>query len=189
MRPTRERNACRKGWRMVSGEDGTALGYMAHGGHGCISVTANVAPKLCAEFQDTCLRGNYDRARELHDKLMPLHDAMFCEPVAGAGQIWRLAAGPLHAGSAPAAGGSDRGRPRSGQEGDEGLRPYQLMAKKKDDGSKMIAENRKARYAYAIDSVVEAGIVLTGSEVKALRNGKATIGESYAHAKDGELFW
>ncbi|MGH9808181.1 MAG: dihydrodipicolinate synthase family protein, partial [Terriglobia bacterium] len=55
-------------------------GYMAHGGHGCISVTANVAPKLCAEFQDACLKGNYDRARELHDRLMPLHDAMFCEP-------------------------------------------------------------------------------------------------------------
>src|SRR5471032_1514716 len=80
MRPTRERNACAKGWRLISGEDGTSLGYNAHGGHGCISVTANVAPKLCAEFQDACLRGNYDRARELHDKLMPLHDAMFCEP-------------------------------------------------------------------------------------------------------------
>src|SRR6201990_3095649 len=80
MRPTRERNACKKGWRLLSGEDGTALGYMAHGGHGCISVTANVAPKLCAEFQDACLKGNYDRARELQDKLMPLHDAMFCEP-------------------------------------------------------------------------------------------------------------
>jgi 4-hydroxy-tetrahydrodipicolinate synthase len=53
---------------------------MAHGGHGCISVSANVAPKLCAEFQDACLRGAYDRARELQDKLMPLHDAMFCEP-------------------------------------------------------------------------------------------------------------
>ena len=65
---------------LLSGEDMTALGFMAHGGHGCISVTANVAPKLCAEFQDACLRGNFDRARELHDKLMPLHDAMFCEP-------------------------------------------------------------------------------------------------------------
>ena len=63
------------------------------------------------------------------------------------------------------------------------------MAKKKaDDGSKMIADNRKARYAYAIDSVLEAGIVLTGSEVKSLRNGKATISESYAQAKDGEIF-
>jgi 4-hydroxy-tetrahydrodipicolinate synthase len=80
MRPTRERTACGKSWRLISGEDGTALGYMAHGGHGCISVTANVAPKLCAEFQDACLRGAYDRARELQDKLMPLHDAMFCEP-------------------------------------------------------------------------------------------------------------
>ena len=80
MRPTRERNACGKSWRLISGEDGTALGYMAHGGHGCISVTANVAPKLCAEFQDACLRGAYDRARELQDRLMPLHDAMFCEP-------------------------------------------------------------------------------------------------------------
>ena len=79
-RPTRERNACRKGWRLVSGNDDVALGYMAHGGHGCISVTANVAPKLCAEFQDACMRGNFDRARELQDRLMPLHDAMFCEP-------------------------------------------------------------------------------------------------------------
>jgi SsrA-binding protein len=62
------------------------------------------------------------------------------------------------------------------------------MAKKRDDGSKMIADNRKARHAYAIDSVLEAGIVLTGSEVKSLRTGKATIGESYAQAKDGEIF-
>jgi SsrA-binding protein len=62
------------------------------------------------------------------------------------------------------------------------------MAKKKDDGTKIIADNRKARHAYAIDSVLEAGIVLTGSEVKSLRNGKATIAESYAHAKDGEIF-
>src|SRR6185437_421294 len=63
-RPSRERAACGKNWRLISGEDGTALGYMAHGGHGCISVTANVAPKLCAEFQDACLRSNFDRARE-----------------------------------------------------------------------------------------------------------------------------
>jgi 4-hydroxy-tetrahydrodipicolinate synthase len=80
LRPTRERNACGKSWRLLSGEDGTALGYMAHGGHGCISVTANVAPKLCAEFQDACLKGAFDRARELQDRLMPLHDALFCEP-------------------------------------------------------------------------------------------------------------
>ena len=62
------------------------------------------------------------------------------------------------------------------------------MPKKKDDGSKIIADNRKARYAYAIEDSLEAGIMLMGSEVKSLRSGKTTIGESYAHAKDGELW-
>ncbi|MEJ0025258.1 MAG: 4-hydroxy-tetrahydrodipicolinate synthase [Rhizomicrobium sp.] len=80
MRPTRERAACGLGWRLLSGEDGTALGYMAHGGHGCISVTANVAPQLCSEFQTACMQGAFARALEIQDRLMPLHDAMFCEP-------------------------------------------------------------------------------------------------------------
>ena len=63
------------------------------------------------------------------------------------------------------------------------------MAKKKDDGTKVVADNRKARYAYAIDETIEAGIMLVGSEVKSLRSGKSTISESYAHAdKNGELF-
>jgi SsrA-binding protein len=62
------------------------------------------------------------------------------------------------------------------------------MAKKKDDGTKLIADNRKARYAYAIGDTLEAGIMLTGSEVKSLRSGKSTISESYAHARDGELW-
>ena len=62
------------------------------------------------------------------------------------------------------------------------------MAKKKEDGFKVIADNRKARYAYAIGDTLEAGIMLTGSEVKYLRLGKSTISESYAHAKDGELW-
>jgi SsrA-binding protein len=63
------------------------------------------------------------------------------------------------------------------------------MAKKKgDDERKVVADNRKARHAYAIESTLEAGIQLMGSEVKALRSGKATIGESYATAKDGEIF-
>ena len=61
------------------------------------------------------------------------------------------------------------------------------MPKKKDDGTKIVADNRKARYAYAIDETFEAGIMLVGSEVKSLRNGKATIAESYAQAKDGEI--
>ena len=62
------------------------------------------------------------------------------------------------------------------------------MAKKKDDGSKIIADNRKARFAYAIGDTLEVGIALVGSEVKSLRMGKSTISESYAQAKDGELF-
>ena len=62
------------------------------------------------------------------------------------------------------------------------------MAKKKDDDRKIVADNRKARFAYAIESSLEAGIMLTGSEVKSLRTGRATISESYAHARDGEIF-
>lgn len=62
------------------------------------------------------------------------------------------------------------------------------MAKKKDDERKVVAENRKARYSYAIDGTLEAGLQLLGSEVKALRSGKATIAESYAQAKDGEIY-
>jgi 4-hydroxy-tetrahydrodipicolinate synthase len=78
-RPSRERALCGRNFRLLSGEDATALGYMAHGGHGCISVTANVAPKLCAEFQNACMKGDFASALALQDRLMPLHDAMFCE--------------------------------------------------------------------------------------------------------------
>jgi 4-hydroxy-tetrahydrodipicolinate synthase len=66
-------------FNQLSGEDGTALGFNAHGGHGCISVTSNVAPRLCAEFQGACLRGDYATALALNDKLMPLHLALFIE--------------------------------------------------------------------------------------------------------------
>jgi 4-hydroxy-tetrahydrodipicolinate synthase len=66
-------------FNQLSGEDGTALGFNAHGGHGCISVTSNVAPRLCAEFQGACRRGDYATALALNDKLMPLHLALFIE--------------------------------------------------------------------------------------------------------------
>jgi SsrA-binding protein len=63
------------------------------------------------------------------------------------------------------------------------------MARKKEEPErKVVADNRKARHSYAIDSSFEAGLVLMGSEVKALRTGKATIGESYAQARDGEVY-
>ncbi|MCK9543274.1 MAG: dihydrodipicolinate synthase family protein, partial [Novosphingobium sp.] len=61
----------------LSGDDELALPFNAAGGVGCISVTANVAPKLCAEFQRACADNDLARARELNDKLYPLHYAMF----------------------------------------------------------------------------------------------------------------
>ena len=64
----------------LSGEDATALGYNAMGGTGCISVSANIAPRLCADFQEATMAGDYKRALELQDKLLPLHRAMFMEP-------------------------------------------------------------------------------------------------------------
>ncbi|MDT9600746.1 4-hydroxy-tetrahydrodipicolinate synthase [Sphingosinicella rhizophila] len=79
-RPSLERMACGTGFNLLSGEDATALGYMAHGGHGCISVTANVAPRLCAEFQAACAAGDYAKALSYQDRLMPLHRALFLEP-------------------------------------------------------------------------------------------------------------
>ncbi|HWT31790.1 MAG TPA: 4-hydroxy-tetrahydrodipicolinate synthase, partial [Propylenella sp.] len=79
-RTSLQRLAMGAGFVQLSGEDATALGFMAHGGHGCISVTANVAPKLCAEFQEACLAGDYGTALVYQDRLMPLHRALFLEP-------------------------------------------------------------------------------------------------------------
>lgn len=74
------RMLCGADFIQLSGEDATALGFNAHGGVGCISVTANIAPKLIAQFQETTLAGDYARALTLLDRLMPLHEAVFTEP-------------------------------------------------------------------------------------------------------------
>lgn len=79
-RVSMQRATCGANFIQLSGEDATALGFNAHGGVGCISVTANVAPRLCAEFQEATLRGDYAKALEYQDKLMPLHEAIFIEP-------------------------------------------------------------------------------------------------------------
>ena len=78
-RASAQRLACGTDFVQLSGEDATALGHMAHGGIGCISVTANVAPALCARFQEACLEGAFDAARTIQDRLMPLHTALFIE--------------------------------------------------------------------------------------------------------------
>ncbi|HHL21828.1 MAG TPA: 4-hydroxy-tetrahydrodipicolinate synthase [Aliiroseovarius sp.] len=79
-RVSQQRAACGTDFIQLSGEDASALGFNAHGGVGCISVTANVAPRLCAEFQAATLAGDYAKALELQDRLMPLHEAIFLEP-------------------------------------------------------------------------------------------------------------
>jgi 4-hydroxy-tetrahydrodipicolinate synthase len=110
-RASLQRRQCGDGWTMLSGDDPSALGYMAHGGHGCISVTANVAPRPCAAFMDACLAGDWPAALALQDRLVRLHRALFLDaspaptklalahlglcaadtrlPIASCAEIWR----------------------------------------------------------------------------------------------------
>ncbi|GLS35863.1 4-hydroxy-tetrahydrodipicolinate synthase [Mesorhizobium tianshanense] len=84
-RVSEQRATCGKDFIQLSGEDASALGFNAHGGVGCISVTSNVAPLLCAEFQEATLSGDSAKALDLQDRLLPLHKAIFVEPgVSGA---------------------------------------------------------------------------------------------------------
>ncbi len=84
-RVSHQRATCGADFVQLSGEDASALGFNAQGGVGCISVTANVAPKLCADFQNAMLADDYATALEFQDRLMPLHTAIFLEPgLAGA---------------------------------------------------------------------------------------------------------
>ncbi|MBO6815076.1 MAG: 4-hydroxy-tetrahydrodipicolinate synthase [Rhizobiaceae bacterium] len=82
-RPSLQRHAMGQEFVQLSGEDMTALGFNAHGGTGCISVTANVAPRLCSEMQEASLSGDYAKAAEIQDKLIPLHSSLFAEPSPG----------------------------------------------------------------------------------------------------------
>ena len=79
VRVSQQRAAMGEDFNQLSGEDATILGYMAHGGHGCISVTSNVAPRLCSEFHQAWQRGDTTAALAIHDKLMPLHTDLFME--------------------------------------------------------------------------------------------------------------
>ncbi|WP_422375680.1 4-hydroxy-tetrahydrodipicolinate synthase [Roseibium sp.] len=81
-RVSKQRALCGRDFLQLSAEDAAALGFNAHGGRGCISVTANVAPRLCAEFQAASLSEDLDLARDHQDRLLPLHSALFLEPPA-----------------------------------------------------------------------------------------------------------
>ena len=82
-RATMERAKLGPDFILLSGDDSSALGFNAHGGHGCISVTANVAPRLCAQMQELSLAGDFKAAREINDKLAYLHKDLFMEPNPG----------------------------------------------------------------------------------------------------------
>ena len=79
-RVSEQRLSCGQDFVQLSGEDATCLGFNAHGGVGCISVTANVAPALCANFQAACAQADFETALSYHDRLAPLHKALFIEP-------------------------------------------------------------------------------------------------------------
>lgn len=78
-RASQQRAAMGPEFILLTGDDASALGFMAHGGHGCISVISNIAPRLAAEFQNACMAGDFAKALRLHEQLMPLHDIMFIE--------------------------------------------------------------------------------------------------------------
>jgi len=82
-RPIHTRLACGPEFCQLSGEDHTAIAYLAAGGHGCISVTANIAPRLCAEMHRAWGEGRLADAMAIQDRLTPVHDAMFCEASPG----------------------------------------------------------------------------------------------------------
>jgi len=82
-RPTRLQNLINDNFIQLSGEDGTALAYLAAGGHGCISVTANIAPKFLSDMHNAWKIGDIKKCQDINKKLMPLHDALFCETSPG----------------------------------------------------------------------------------------------------------
>lgn len=97
-RVSAQRLACGEGFVQLSGNDDMALGFSAMGGVGCISVTANVAPKLCSEFQNACMSGDWQGALKLQDKLYPLHAALFTD--ASPGPV-KYALSRIHGGFSP----------------------------------------------------------------------------------------
>ena len=103
-RPTLTRLKAKKGFIQLSGEDASAMGFLAQGGDGCISVTANVAPRLCGDMHDAWKARDLDKVFEIQDRLMPLHKAMFVRDQPRPGEVRRRADRPVQRRDAPAAG-------------------------------------------------------------------------------------
>ena len=127
-RPTRTRAAIGEEFCQLSGEDGTILGFVAQGGDGCISVTANVAPRQCAGFFAAWERGDADEALDRHTQLMPLHDTLFVESNPIPGQVCRVAPRQVRAGDEASADLPERGQSRADRSGNAPGRRPQLSA-------------------------------------------------------------
>ena len=126
VRVSQQRAAMGEGFNQLSGEDATALGFMAHGGHGCISVTSNVAPRLCAEFQSACLKGDYKACAQAAGQVDAVAYGVVHRDQSGAGEIRFVLARKVRGHGAAADGsfgGADQG---GGAPGDGPRRPDQL---------------------------------------------------------------
>ena len=125
-RVSQQRAAMGPDFNQLSGEDITALGFMAHGGHGCISVTSNVAPRLCAEFQAACLKGDFAAALKLQDKLTPLAHQPVRRDKPGANQVCDVADRQVRQYGAAADGAGERKGADRCARGHGACRPDQL---------------------------------------------------------------
>ena len=140
-----QRQALGPDFIQLSGEDMTALAVMAHGGHGCISVTSNVAPNLCSRMQEACLRGDFPAALKLQDQLTPLHAALFVEPNP-AGPKYALSAARQDFRRNPASHAARLGDGASrDQGGDDPCRAYSCVTRKTRAGCPEVAAKKSAR--------------------------------------------
>ena len=190
VRPLLTHAACGGDFCQLSGEDANIVAFLAHGGQGCISVTANVAPRLCAEMHDAWRAGRPDEALAIHRRLLPLHRALFCEtsPAPAKYALSRLGRCTDEV-RLPLVGLSERAKAR-GRCG--AASPSAWRTESRWLGSagerKLVAQNRRAFHDYAVEERFEAGLVLSGTEVKSLREGRATITEAHAGEMGGELW-
>ena len=193
-RVTAQRLACGEEFVQLSGNDDMALGFNAMGGVGCISVTANVAPKLCADFQKAMREGRWDDALKLQDRLYPLHAALFTDASPAPDQICLVDASARV--SRPSFGCRWSSRPthRSARSmlrwSMQALSEPAWPSRFRNHSTSKRSWPRTGARASTISSRTGSRPASSslGTEVKSLRHGEGSIAESYATA-DGEEIW
>ena len=171
----------------LTGNDDNALEFNKRGGVGAISVTANIAPKLCSDFQKFSKSENdISEAEKLDKILQPIHHSMFVEsnpsPVKYAAKLLNLCEDDVRL---PLVKVTEQTKEIVKKV--SSVSKIDLMNKKTNSGLKIICLNRKASFNYFFEDILEAGIVLKGSEIKSVRDGKVNIADSYAVEKNGEI--